>query len=196
MLISLWNDDLRENYPGARDNPDRLDEQLAKEMSLGAMVVFDLDQARALHGDTLSVASLGAVPKPDGSLRVVHDGSNGQHINDCIRFATRSGTRRAATSRRLSRFFPSHTFLSAVNISRAHRLMPRQGGGLASTSLSRVGPPESILQLRRDVRDCLCFLLVVQVDVWVGKAGLLLPPAGPDGLAELRRRPHLADPVR
>ena len=29
-------------------------------------------------------------------------------------FATRSGTRQAATSRRLSRFFPSHTFLSAV----------------------------------------------------------------------------------
>eukprot|EP00439_Symbiodinium_sp_Y106_P006633 s14528_g1.t1 len=116
------DDDLRENYPGARDNPDRLDEQLAKEMGLGAMVAYDLDQARALHGDTLSVASLGAVPKPDGSLRVVHDGSNGQHINDCIRVRDAQRYPTGGDLQTALEILPFAYFSLSGDISRAHRL--------------------------------------------------------------------------
>ena len=116
------DDDLRENYPGARDNPGRLDEQLAKELSLGAMVVFDLDRARALHGDTLSVASLGAVPKPDGSLRVVHDGSNGQHINDCIRVRDSQRYPTGGDLQTALEILPFAYFSLSGDISRAHRL--------------------------------------------------------------------------
>ena len=93
-------------------------------------------------------------------------------------FATRSGTRQAATLQTALEILPFAYFSLSGDISRAHRLCrvreedwPRQACRGSDTQ-------KVYLQLRRDVRDCLCFLLVVQVDVWVGKAGLLLPSSG------------------
>ena len=64
------SDELRLNYPSARERELKIEEQFAKEVSLGSMIELPLEEARARCGATLSVASLGAIPKADDSVRV------------------------------------------------------------------------------------------------------------------------------
>ena len=72
------SDEPRLNYPSAREHELKIGkEQFAKEISLGAMIEMPLAEAQRQFGESLSIASLGAIPKADDSVRVVHDGSNG-----------------------------------------------------------------------------------------------------------------------
>ena len=64
------SDELRLNYPSAREHELKIEEQFAKEGFLGAMIELPLEEARARYGATLSVASLGAIPEADDSARV------------------------------------------------------------------------------------------------------------------------------
>ena len=64
--------ELRENYVYAQEHRDVVQKQFEKEASLGAMVEIGLEQAQKELGK-ISVASLGALEKADGSYRVIHD---------------------------------------------------------------------------------------------------------------------------
>ena len=81
----VFDGELRDNYSSARESAEQIERQFQQEIELGAMVRYDLDQARAEFGDELVVASLGAVPKADQSVRDVHDATHGLHVNDRIR---------------------------------------------------------------------------------------------------------------
>jgi len=115
-------EELRDNYRSVDGFEAKVEQQFEKEIALGAMVKMDLREAQELFGDRLSIASLGCIPKTDGSVRVVHDGTHGQHVNDSIRVrdgqAYPSGADLEATLHSL----PYATFSLSGDISRAHRL--------------------------------------------------------------------------
>ena len=78
-------EELRDNYRSADGFEDKIESQFDKEIGLGAMIKLDLPEAQRRFGQDLSIASLGCIPKADGSVRVVHDATCGQHVNDSIR---------------------------------------------------------------------------------------------------------------
>ena len=81
----VFDGELRDNYSSAKESAEQIEQQFEQEVQMGAMVRCDLDQARAEYGDELTVASLGAVPKSDQTVRVVHDATHGLRVNDRIR---------------------------------------------------------------------------------------------------------------
>ena len=119
----LLSDDLRENYPSARDHEDQIEEQFRKEVALGAMVEMTLEDARAEFGGALSVASLGAIPKSDDTVRVVHDGTHGQHVNDRIKVRDAQNTPTGGDLSMALEDLPGAYFSISGDISRAHRLV-------------------------------------------------------------------------
>ena len=80
---------MRDNYMSAKDNSAVVQAQFEKEAELGAMVELTVAEAESQWGP-ISVASLGALEKKDGSLRVIHDATHGLAINSKIRVQIRS----------------------------------------------------------------------------------------------------------
>ena len=117
------SDEPRLNYPSAREHELKIEEQFEKEISLGAMIEMPLDEARSRYGDSLSIASLGAIPKADDTVRVVHDGSNGQHVNDRIKVRDAQSTPTGADLSAALEELPRAYFSITGDISRAHRLV-------------------------------------------------------------------------
>ena len=117
------SDEPRLNYPSAREHELKIEEQFEKEISLGAMIEMPLDEARSRYGDSLSIASLGAIPKADDTVRVVHDGSNGQHVNDRIKVRDAQSTPTGADLSTALEELPGAYFSITGDISRAHRLV-------------------------------------------------------------------------
>ena len=75
---------MRDNYMSAKHNSAVVQAQFEKEAELGAMVELTVAEAESQWG-AISVASLGALEKKDGSLRVIHDATHGLAINSKIR---------------------------------------------------------------------------------------------------------------
>ena len=73
--------EFRHNYPLVQQNVDAIKE----EEQLGAMSCIPLEEAKKLYGDKLVVASLGAVSRPDGSFRVLRDGTHSTGVNARIK---------------------------------------------------------------------------------------------------------------
>ena len=80
-----FDDCVREYYPLAREHDEQVGKQFRREVEVGCMVKYELEQAQREFGSSISVASIGAIPKPDSSVRVIHDATNGLRLNDCIR---------------------------------------------------------------------------------------------------------------
>ena len=78
-------DNWRDNYSSVEPYVEQIEKQFEDEIRLGSMIKLDPDEAVRRYGSKLAVASLGAVPKPDKTVRVVFDATHGQHINDSIR---------------------------------------------------------------------------------------------------------------
>ena len=74
-----------------------------------------LEKARQLYGDQLSVASY-------GSVRVVHDATHGQHVNDVIRVRDGQSYPSGADLEEALHSLPFATFSLSGDVSRAHRL--------------------------------------------------------------------------
>ena len=74
-----------------------------------------LEKARQLYGDQLSVASY-------GSVRVVHDATHGQHVNDVIRVCDGQSYPSGADLEEALHSLPFATFSLSGDVSRAHRL--------------------------------------------------------------------------
>ena len=117
------SDEPRLNYPSAREHELKIEEQFAKEISLGAMIEMPLEEAQSRFGESLSIASLGAIPKADDSVRVVHDGSNGQRVNDRIKVRDAQSTPTGADLSTALEELPGAYFSITGDISRAHRLV-------------------------------------------------------------------------
>ena len=117
------SDEPRLNYPSAREHELKIEEQFAKEISLGAMIEMPLAEAQTQFGESLSIASLGAIPKADDSVRVVHDGSNGQRVNDRIKVRDAQSTPTGADLSTALEELPGAYFSITGDISRAHRLV-------------------------------------------------------------------------
>ena len=119
----VFDGELRDNYSSARESAEQIERQFQQEIELGAMVRYDLDQARAEFGDELVVASLGAVPKADQSVRVVHDATHGLHVNDRIRVRDAQTYPTGADLRVALEQLPGAYFSLSGDIARAHRLV-------------------------------------------------------------------------
>ena len=117
------SDEPRLNYPSAREHELKIEEQFAKEISLGAMIEMPLAEAQRQFGESLSIASLGAIPKADDSVRVVHEWSNGQHVNDRIKVRDAQSTPTGADLSTALEELPGAYFSITGDISRAHRLV-------------------------------------------------------------------------
>ena len=87
------------------------------------MIEMPLAEAQSQFGESLSIASLGAIPKADDSVRVVHDGSNGQHVNDRIKVRDAQSTPTGADLSTGLEELPGAYFSITGDISRAHRLV-------------------------------------------------------------------------
>ena len=78
---------INENYASAKAVPDQLEKQFEEEEALGFMYPLSEKEARRRFGDTLRVASLGAIIKDDGSVRALFDGTHSVKLNNMITIA-------------------------------------------------------------------------------------------------------------
>ena len=81
-----------------------------------------LEQAQKEWGK-ISVASLGALEKADGSYRVIHDATHGLAVNSKIRVQDQVRSPTASDVRRALQALPNAFFALKGDVSRAHRLV-------------------------------------------------------------------------
>eukprot|EP00438_Fugacium_kawagutii_P030206 Skav207292 [mRNA] locus=scaffold434:298126:309294:- [translate_table: standard] len=63
-----------------------LEQQFSDEEAAGRMVPISLAEAKRQYpGDSLRIAAQGILEKPDGTYRIVHDGTHGVQLNNAIR---------------------------------------------------------------------------------------------------------------
>jgi hypothetical protein len=67
------------------EKKEQLEVQLGKEFQLGRMLEVGTKEARHEWGATLRLASLAILDKSDGTVRVIHDGTHGIHVNPVIK---------------------------------------------------------------------------------------------------------------
>ena len=115
-------EELRDNYRSADGFEDKIESQFDKEIGLGAMVRMELSEAQQRFGRDLSIASLGCIPKADGSVRVLHDATHGQHVNDSIRVRDGQAYPSGVDLEETLHSLPYAIFSLSGDISRAHRL--------------------------------------------------------------------------
>ena len=74
------------NYPTAAQAAEDLQRQYEEEEKLGLMFPITLKMAKQRYpGDRLRIAAQGAIPKPDGTFRPIHDGTHGVRVNNDIK---------------------------------------------------------------------------------------------------------------
>ena len=116
-------DNWRDNYSSVEPYVEQIEKQFEDEIRLGSMIKLDPDEAVHRYGSKLAVASLGAVPKPDKTVRVVFDATHGQHINDSIRVRDQQAYPTGADLKAALESLPFATFSLSGDVSRAHRLI-------------------------------------------------------------------------
>ena len=145
-------DSWRENYSSVEPYVEQVEKQFEDEIRLGSMIKLEPEEAVRRFGPKLSVASLGAVPKPDKSVRVVFAATHGQHINDSIRVRDQQSYPTGADLKASLESLPFATFSLSGDVSRAHRLIrvreadwPRQscrarkGGSIFTNTVGTFG---------------------------------------------------------
>lgn len=113
-----WDSD-RDNYVSARAHAAAVQQQFEDEAKLGAMERLSLEEARAKCGDRLAVASLGAIEKKNGAIRVIHDGTHGIGVNPSIVMRDQLRTPSAGEVRAVMQELPGCFF----GLTGAHRLV-------------------------------------------------------------------------
>eukprot|EP00435_Cladocopium_sp_Y103_P040452 s469_g11.t1 len=78
------------NYATAEMSADQLEEHFRKDELLGRMIPTTLPEAKQEYGeDAVLVAAMGAIQKPDNTIRPLHDGTHGINLNNKIRILDR-----------------------------------------------------------------------------------------------------------
>ena len=75
---------LNDNYSSAKEHAEQIEVQFQEEEKLGFMFPLSLKEAKRRFGERLRVASLGAIPKGDGRVRVIFDATHFVQINNEI----------------------------------------------------------------------------------------------------------------
>ena len=116
----------RDNYDSAKQTADQLEEKFKAEEALGRMEPTTLPVLRERFGvDRIRVASLGAIIKPDGTARPLHDGTHGVHVNNNIKLLNQQsnpGPREVVHLVRSARQCREATFCLTGDVTAAHRL--------------------------------------------------------------------------
>ncbi|CAE7227317.1 unnamed protein product [Symbiodinium natans] len=113
---------LRDNYVSAKEHAAEVQKQFEIEAELGAMYETDLEAACRELGE-VSVASLGAIEKKDGSYRVTHDATHGLSVNSVIKVRDQMRCPGAGDLRRALQTLPTAFFALSGDVARAHRLV-------------------------------------------------------------------------
>ena len=87
------------------------------------MVEVPLEDAKRKFGDRLALASLGAISKKDGSVRVIHDGTHGVGVNQAIVVRDQLRTPTAGDLQTVLQVLPGAWFGLTGDVARAHRLV-------------------------------------------------------------------------
>lgn len=74
-------------FSGSEEEAEKiLERQFAEEEAAGRMKAISVAEAKRLYtGDALRIAAQGILEKPDGTYRIVHDGTHGVHLNNEIK---------------------------------------------------------------------------------------------------------------
>ena len=72
------------NYESAKEHAQQIEVQFQEEERLGFMFPLSEGEAKRRYGERLRVASLGAIPKDDGRVRVIFDATHFVQINNGI----------------------------------------------------------------------------------------------------------------
>ena len=87
--ITEFQPDMK-NYATAEMSSDQLEDHFRKDEQLGRMVPTTLAEAKQEFGaDAVLVAAMGAIQKPDNTIRPLHDGTHGINLNNKIRILDR-----------------------------------------------------------------------------------------------------------
>lgn len=129
--VSYDQSDIRyimDNYKTAQGNlKEILEEQFAEEERAGRMFPLSVPEAKRRYpGDQLRVAAQGALEKPGGGHRVIHDATHGVNLNNQIvsdNQMVNPGPREMATVLNFSAKASQRVLFGvAADISKAHRL--------------------------------------------------------------------------
>ena len=75
---------LNDNYSSAKEHAEQIEVQFQEEEKMGFMFPLSLKEATRRYGERMRVASLGAIPKGDGRVRVIFDATHFVQINNEI----------------------------------------------------------------------------------------------------------------
>jgi len=115
------------NYRSAREMSEELERKFREEEALGRMIPTTLAALQAEHpGRTPLVAAMGAIKKPNGDVRPLHDGTHFVQLNNNICFQDQlqyPGPEDAAAMVRLVDDEKVSFFAMSADIKAAHRLV-------------------------------------------------------------------------
>ncbi|CAE7249029.1 unnamed protein product [Symbiodinium sp. CCMP2592] len=118
---------VKENYQSAKLTVQEMELKFREEEKLGRMYPTTYSALAAEHGaDRVRIAAMGAVAKPDGSVRPLHNGTRGVKVNNGIRLLNQTATpgpaevAHAVSSAKRSR---EAAFGISADVSAAHRLV-------------------------------------------------------------------------
>ena len=84
---------IKDNYTSAKLTVQELELKFREEEKLGRMYPTTFATLAAEHGeDRVRVAAMGAVAKPDGTVRPLHDGTHGVKVNNGIHLVNQTAT--------------------------------------------------------------------------------------------------------
>ena len=75
---------IAENYQSAQVSAEELEEKFREEEALGRMRPSKLGVLKQEYGESLRIASMAAITKPDGSVRPLHDATHSVMVNHSI----------------------------------------------------------------------------------------------------------------
>lgn len=114
-----------DNYFTAEMSSDALLEHFRQDEKIGRMIATTEAEARKL-GDPLLIAAMGAVQKPDGRIRPLHDGTHGVNLNNNILILDRlevPGPEEIIELTKCAAMSLESVFVICADISNAHRLV-------------------------------------------------------------------------
>ena len=117
----------RANYKSAEMSSAELLDKFRAEEKLGRMVPTTTGALLSEYKeDEIRVASMGAISKPDGSVRPLHDGTHGVQVNNHIHLVNQlavPGPAEMAFSARQSGAMQEVPLAATADVSAAHRLV-------------------------------------------------------------------------
>ena len=117
---------IAENYASAQVSAKELEDKFREEESLGRMHPSKLGVLKQEFGDSLRVASMAAIMKPDGTVRPLHDATHSVMVNHSIVYRDKidcPGPAEIASIVREATSTGEAPFCVSADIKAAHRLV-------------------------------------------------------------------------